>query len=407
MSTEILLFAVLAFLAAGFLFDTWLSVLNFRHSQSQAWNKEIFTKDQHDKSLRYQREKFIIKTFSSGTSFLLVFSAIGLGLFGLLDNFLRTFTTHPILLVLLFFAVYGLITTLVSFIFESYTTFSIEKRYGFNRTTIGTFLLDTFKSILISAILGGGILSLLVWLNQLLQESFWIAAWAVIMTVILFLFAFQTSVLLPIFNKLNPLPEGDLRNALLNYCTSQGYSIKRLFVMDGSKRSSKANAFFSGIGNSRTVVLFDTLIEKLSIDEVTAVLAHEIGHDKRKHTLASLGLTAGQMFIFTFLFGQILERDEFAMVLGAQPSFHIAAIAFLVLFRPASLLLSWASNTISRKNEFAADKFATSTYKAGSMKSALEKMASEELVNLSPHPWYVKVHYSHPPIVERVKALFN
>jgi STE24 endopeptidase len=175
--------------------------------------------------------------------------------------------------------------------------------------------------------------------------------------------------------------------------------------MDGSKRSSKANAFFSGIGKSRTIVLFDTLVEKLSTDEVTSVLAHEIGHDKRKHTLVLFIFTAVQMFIFTFLFGLILGREEFARVLGAEPSFHIAAITFFILFSPISMLLSWLFNTVSRRNEFDADQFATSTYKAGPMKTALEKMASEELVNLSPHPWYVKVHYSHPPLIERVKAL--
>jgi STE24 endopeptidase len=405
MSIDTLFQLILGIIVVGYLVDTWLEVLNFRHSQAQPWNQAIYTKEQHEKSLAYQREKFRLSAISSALSFVVSLIAIGFGLFGVLDDNLRTITTNPIFLALLFFGAYGLITTLLSLGFQIYSTFSIEERYGFNRTSVATFVSDLFKNLLVTIVLGGGILSLLVWLYGVLGTSFWIAAWAVIMAVILFLFAFQTSVLLPLFNKLTPLPEGELKDAMMNYCKSQGYAIKRLFVMDGSKRSSKANAFFSGIGKSRTIVLFDTLVEKLSVEEVTSVLAHEVGHDKRKHTLVRFIVTAVQMFIFTFLFGLILGREEFATVLGAEPGFHIAAITFFILFSPLSMLLSWLFNTVSRRNEFDADQFATSTYKAGPIKTALEKMASEELVNLSPHPWYVKVHYSHPPLIERVKAL--
>lgn len=405
MSTEALLLFMVGITVLAYLFETALSVLNFRHSQAQPWNQEIFTKEQHEKSLSYQRERFIVATAASSFSFVLLLAFLFFGIFGWLDSFLRGYSSNPILLALLFLGAYGLLTTVFSLVFNFYATFSIEERYGFNRTTVGTFIADAIKNILVTVVLGGGILALLVWLHQLLGTNFWIAAWAVIMAVILFIAAFSTSVLVPLFNKLTPLPEGELRSALLAYCQSQGYSIKRLFVMDGSKRSSKANAFFSGIGRLRTIVLFDTLIEKLTVDEATAVLAHEVGHDKRKHTLGMLAFTSIQMFVFTFIIGQLLERDAFAAALGAQSSFHIAAIAFMILLKPLSLLLSWASNTYSRRNEFEADQFATSTYKPEVMKSALEKMAAEELVNLSPHPWYVKVHYSHPPLIERVKAL--
>ncbi len=407
MSVDTLLILVLGLIAIGFAFETWLSTLNFRHSQAQPWNKEIFTLEQHEKSLSYQKERFVVTALASTVSFVLVLACIGFGLFGLLDSYIRGFTTNPILMALIFFGVCVLILNLVSFAFNFYAIFSIEERYGFNRSTIGTFIGDNLKNTLVTAILGGSLVSLLVWLYSILGASFWLAAWGVIMVVILFLAAFSTSLLLPLFNKLTPLPDGELKTSLLNYAKTQGYSIKRLFVMDGSKRSSKANAFFSGLGRSRTIVLFDTLIEKLSIDEVTSVLAHEIGHDKRKHTLGLLGLTTLQMFVFTFLFGQLLQREEFAAVLSAEPSFHIAAITFAILYKPVSLLLSWLFNSLSRRFEFDADQFATSTYRAEPMKTALEKMASQELVNLSPHPWYVKVHYSHPPLIERVKALSN
>ena len=396
---------ILGLIIIGFSFETWLSVLNFRHSQAQPWNKEIFTLEKHQESLRYQKERFVISTFASSVSFGLVLVCLGFGLFGLLDNYLRSFTSNPILLALAFFGVCVLILNLVSFIINFYAIFSIEERYGFNRTTIATFISDNLKNTLVTVVLGGTLAALLVWLHSLLGASFWLSAWIVIMAVILFLAAFSTSLLLPLFNKLTPLDDGELKTALVNYAKTQGYSVKRLFVMDGSKRSSKANAFFSGIGQSRTIVLFDTLIEKLSVEEVTAVLAHEIGHDKRKHTVGLLAYTAIQMFVLTFLFGQLLQLEEVAEVLSAEPSFHIAAIAFVILYKPLALLSSWLQNSLSRRFEFDADQFATSPYRTEPMKTALEKMASQELVNLSPHPWYVKVHYSHPPLIERVKAL--
>ncbi len=405
MFVEILPALVTALLVVGFSFETWLSTLNFRHSQAQPWKEEIFTLEQHQKSLNYQKERFIVSTLASIVSFALLLTCLGFGLFGMLDSYLRNFTTNPILLALLFFGTCVVVLNLISFGFNFYAIFSIEERYGFNRSTVATFVFDNLKNTLVTAILGGALVSLLVWLYSMLGSSFWFAAWAVIMVVVLFLSAFSTSLLLPIFNKLTPLPDGELKDALLSYAKSQGYSINRLFVMDGSKRSSKANAFFSGLGRSRTIVLFDTLIEKLSIEEVTSVLAHEIGHDKRKHTLGLLALTTMQMFVFTFLFGLLLQRDEFAAVLSAEPSFHIAAITFAILYKPVSLVLTWLVNSLTRRFEFDADQFATSTYRAEPMKTALEKMASQELVNLSPHPWYVKVHYSHPPLFERVKAL--
>lgn len=405
MSVDLLFTLLITIVIVGFLADTWLDTLNFRHSQAQAWNQDLYTKEQHEKSLAYQKANFYFGAISSTFSIALTLAFLGFGLFGALDEYLRSITTQPILLALLFFGAYGLITGIISTGFAIYSTFVIENKFGFNRTTVATFITDQIKGLIVSVILGGGIVSLLVWLYGLLGTNFWLAAWLVIMAVILFLFAFQTSVLLPLFNKLTPLPEGELKDAITEFCKKQGYGIKRLFVMDSSKRSSKANAFFSGIGKSRTIVLFDTLIEKLTVDEVVAVLAHEIGHDKRKHTLVMFIFTAVQMFLFTFLFGQILGREEFARVLGAEPSFHIAAITFFILFSPVSMLLSWLFNTMSRRNEFDADQFATSTYKAEPMKTALERMAADNLTNLSPHPLYVKVHYSHPPLIERVKAL--
>lgn len=405
MPVEMLFTLLISIVIVGFLADTWLDTLNFRHSQAQAWNPDLYSKEQHEKSLAYQRANFRFGLASSILSIAVTLLALGFGLFGLLDEYLRGFTENSILLALLFFGTYGLLTNVVSLPFGIYSTFGIEKKFGFNRTTIATFVTDKVKGLVLAVVLGGGLISLLILLYEVLGSNFWFAAWLVIMAVTLFLFAFNTSLLVPLFNKLTQLPEGELKAAITEYCKSQGYEIGRLFVMDGSKRSSKANAFFSGIGRSKTIVLFDTLIEKLAIDEVVAVLAHEVGHYKRKHTLAMFIFSAVQMFLFTFLFGLILGREEFSEVLGAEQSFHIAAITFFILFSPLSMLLSWLLNTFSRRNEFDADQFATSTYKADVMRTALEKISTDALTNLNPHPLYVKVHYSHPPLIERVKAL--
>ena len=405
MNVDVLFWILVSIVIVGFLADTWLDTLNFRHSQAQAWNPALYTRERHEKSLAYQRANFRFGLASSTLSIALTLLALGLGLFGILDEYLRGITENSILLALLFFGAYGLITNVISLPFSVYSTFGIEKKFGFNRTTVATFVIDKVKGLVLAVVLGGGLLSLLILLYEALGSNFWFAAWLVIMAVTLFLFAFNTSLLVPLFNKLTQLPEGELKAAITEYCKSQGYEIGRLFVMDGSKRSSKANAFFSGIGRSKTIVLFDTLIEKLTIDEVVAVLAHEVGHYKRKHTLAMFIFSAIQMFIFTFLFGLILGREEFSEVLGAEQSFHIAAITFFILFSPLSMLLSWLLNTFSRRNEFDADQFATSTYKADVMRTALEKISTDALTNLDPHPLYVKVHYSHPPLLERVKAL--
>ncbi len=406
MSTEALLLFMVGITVLAYLFETALSVLNFRHSQAQPWNQEIFTKEQHEKSLSYQRERFIVATAASSFRFVLLLAFLIFGIFGWLDSFLRGYTSNPILLALLFLGAYGLLTTVFSLIFNFYATFSVEERYGFNRTTVGTFIADAIKNILVTVVLGGGILALLVWLHQLLGTNFWIAAWAVIMAVILFIAAFSTSVLVPLFNKLTPLPEGELRSALLAYCQSQGYEIGRLFVMDGSKRSTKANAYFAGMGRAKTIVLFDTLIEKLTIEEVVAVLAHEVGHYKRKHIFSMLYMSLAQTFIIMAMLGFALNFDALSIALGGDTaSFHLGAMAFALLLSPLSMLVSMVSMSYSRRNEFDADEFSTSTYAAGQLRSGLAKISTDALSNLNPHPLYVKVHYSHPPMMQRLAAL--
>ena len=214
---------------------------------------------------------------------------------------------------------------------------------------------------------------------------------------------FGTSLILPLFNKLKPVEDGELKKEIEKYCKSQGYSLGRLFVMDGSKRSTKANAFFSGLGKSKTIVLFDTLIAKLSTKEIAAVLAHEIGHYKRKHTLSMFIFTNVQTFATFALLGWLLGYSELSTALGAaESSFHLSALAFFILFTPLSIVIGLINNSWTRHNEYQADTFAKETYEVAPMRSALKKISTDSLANLSPHPLYVAFNYTHPTLLQHL-----
>jgi STE24 endopeptidase len=290
--------------------------------------------------------------------------------------------------------------------FQLYSIFGIEERFGFNKVTPKTFIQDTIKGSILSTVIGGALLTAVLWIYQELGERFWIFAWALVSGFSLVMFMFGTSLILPLFNKLTPVAEGELRTAIEKYCASQGYSLGRLFVMDGSKRSTKANAFFSGLGNSKTIVLFDTLIEKLTTAEIVAVLAHEIGHYKKKHTLSMFIFSNIQTFGTFALLGWLLGYPELSAALGAQESsFHLSALTFFILFTPLSLILGLLNNSWSRHNEFEADTFARETDDASALKNALKKISTDSLANLSPHPWYVAFNYTHPPLAQRLRNL--
>ena len=303
-------------------------------------------------------------------------------------------------------AAFRIISWWLNLRFQLYSIFGIEAKYGFNKITAKTFITDTVKATLIGSILGGALLTAVLWIYQELGSAFWVFAWLLVSGFSLLMFMFGTTLILPLFNKLKPIEKGELRTAIEKYCASQGYSLGRLFVMDGSKRSTKANAFFSGLGRSKTIVLFDTLIEKLSTKEIVAVLAHEIGHYKKKHTLSMFIFSNIQTFATFALLGWLLGYPELSKALGAEESsFHLSALTFFILFTPLSLVLGLLNNSWSRHNEFEADTFAKNTDDAGALKSALKKISTDSLANLSPHPLYVAFNYTHPPLAQRLKNL--
>ena len=409
MTPEFLFILIVTFIIINFILETGLDYLNQKSSKKVAKNKEkneFYDDEKKVKALAYSEAKFKSGLVNSIFSFAIILLALFGNFFSSLDNFVRNIFSNEIIISLGFFAILGLIITLLGIPFSWYETFVIEEKFGFNKTTKTVFITDTLKSLLISALLAGVILTAILFIYQNLQEWFWVLAWVLIAGFSLFMFMFGTSLIIPLFNKLTPVEEGELKNKISQYCQSQGFSLKNLFVMDGSKRSTKANAFFSGLGKSKTIVLFDTLIEKLETDEIVAVLAHEIGHYKKKHTFAMFILSNVQTFIFLFVLGWLLGYPQLSQALGvSQPSFHIALLAFVLLFSPISLLTGIINNSISRRSEFEADTFAKETNDGDALKTGLVKITTDSLSNLNPHPWYVKVHYTHPPLKERLSNL--
>jgi STE24 endopeptidase len=393
-------------LVAGFILESSLERLNQISAQKRPdpLVADLYDKSGREKSIKYGEERNRLSLISGAISLSVLILALTFGWFAALDRQITTSIESDLVVSLAFIGLLSVISWWISLPFTLYSTFSIEKRYGFNKTTPKIFITDSIKGSLISLLIGGPILALVIWLYQEFEESFWFYAWALVATVSLFIFMFGTKLILPLFNKLTPLPKGSLRTAISNYCDSQGYSLKNLYVMDGSKRSTKANAFFSGLGKSKTIVLFDTLIEKLTQDEIVAVLAHEIGHYKKRHTLASFVASNFQTFAIFALFGWALQYDQLSEALGAEtPSFHLSALTFFILLTPLQIVLGLINNSLSRMNELAADTFAAQTYKRAPMRSALSKISTDSLSNLSPHPLYVAFNYTHPPLVARLR----
>jgi STE24 endopeptidase len=393
-------------LVAAFILESSLERLNQLSAQKtpDPLVADLYDKSGREKSIKYGEERNRLSLISGAISLSVLILALTFGWFAALDRQISNFIGSDLLVSLAFIGLLSVISWWISLPFTLYSTFSIEKRYGFNKTTPKIFIADSIKGSLISLLIGGPILALVIWLYQEFEESFWFYAWVLVATVSLFIFMFGTKLILPLFNKLTPLPKGSLRTAISNYCDSQGYSLKNLYVMDGSKRSTKANAFFSGLGKSKTIVLFDTLIEKLTQDEIVAVLAHEIGHYKKRHTLASFVASNFQTFAIFALFGWALQYDQLSEALGAEtPSFHLSALTFFILLTPLQILLGLINNSLSRMNELSADTFAAKTYKRAPMRSALSKISTDSLSNLSPHPLYVAFNYTHPPLVARLR----
>lgn len=366
----------------------------------------IYDEEKYVKSQAYQAAVSRFSVFSASFSFLLTFCAIYYGWFGVIDDWIRTFSPLDMLSTLIFFGVLFVISDIIGLPFTIYSTFVIEAKYGFNKMTARTFILDKIKGYVLTILFGGLLLSVLIYLVTFIGSDFWIYFWAFVAAFMLVANMFYASLILPLFNKLKPLEDGELKDSIRSYSDKVNFPLKNIFVMDGSKRSSKGNAFFSGLGKKKKVVLFDTLIEKHSVEELTAVFAHEVGHYKKKHIIFSTIFSIGFMGLMLFLFSLMVFNSEVSWAMGGQTSsLHLNMLAFGILYSPISTMLGIFGNMVSRKNEFEADHYAKTTYKAEPLIEGLKRLSSDHLANLTPHPAFVFVNYSHPPLKERVAAL--
>lgn len=398
--------ALVLIVLATFVLESILDELNQRSAQNapDPLVAHLYDAKERDRSISYGRERNQLGLLMGAVTTVAMILALAFGWFADLDAFISERVDNSILVSLLFIGALGFISWILSLPFAIRSTFVIEAKYGFNKSTPKTFILDTVKGTLVGVLIGGALLGAVTWLYERFTDRFWLYAWLLVAGFSIFMFMFGTKLILPLFNKLTPLEDGELKSDISKYCQSQGYALGNLFVMDGSKRSTKANAFFSGMGKSKTIVLFDTLIEKLNREEIVAVLAHEIGHYKRKHTLAMFIASNLQSLALFALLGWALQYDELSRALGAQEGkFHLSALTFFLLLTPLQLLLGLLNNSLSRRNEFDADDFAALTYKREPMRTALSKISTDSLANLTPHPLYVAFNYTHPPLVERLK----
>ena len=369
---------------------------------------DLYNKEEYTKAQNYDFDKKKLSRLGSIIGFFITMIILLTGGFGWLYEFTGRYTQDLILHTLLFFASYGIVMDIINTPLSLYSVFVIEEKYAFNRTTIKTFILDKLKGYLLGGLIGGCLLSMFVIFYQISGSNFWWIAWLSISGFTLLLSMFYSSVILPLFNKLIPLPDGELRTALVNYCNQVKFPVSNLFVMDGSKRSAKANAFFSGLGPKKKIVLFDTLIEKHNVDELVAVMAHEVGHYKRKHTYKMTIISILQTGLMLFLLGQFINTPALSYALGSSVAvLALGMIGFFMLYSPVSILLSMVTNSLSRKHEYEADNYAKETFGALPLMEALKKLSKDNLTNLTPHPAFVFLYYSHPTLLQRINNLEN
>lgn len=403
-----ILAVIIAISVSGYLFDLVLEILNARNRKTDipAEVAGFYDKDKYLRSLEYQRVKTNFSLVSGGFSFLVSLLMLLFGGFGYIDSLLRPLIQNETLLALAFFGSILVASDILSLPFQLYSTFVIEERFGFNKTTPKTFVADKIKGYIIGGLIGGALLSLLIYLVNKFGPQFWIGFGVVASIFILFINMFYASWILPLFNKLTILPDGELKSEITDFSKKVNFPLDNIFVMDGSKRSSKANAFFSGIGAKKKIVLYDTLVEKHTTRELVAVLAHEVGHFKKKHIIMSLVISVVQIFFVLFVLSLMIFNSDLSIALGGtQQAIHLNLIAFGILFSPISAVTGLLMTLLSRKNEYEADAYARETYDGVALSEALKKLSVDTLSNLYPHPAYVFFHYSHPPLLQRLKAL--
>ena len=403
-----LFYILIAILVINFIIDKILDTLNTKHFDDEIPTEleDVYEKEEYEKSQAYKKTNAKFSNITGLFSLLLTLAFFFFDGFKFVDDLARSYSSNTIVIALLFFGIIIIGSEIINTPFSYYKTFVIEEKFGFNKTTLKTFIVDKIKGLLMTALLGGGILALIIWFYQFTGVHFWIYAWALVAVFSLLMNLFYAKLIVPLFNKQTPLEDGELKTAIEKYATKVGFTLKNIFVIDGSKRSTKANAYFSGFGAQKRITLYDTLINDLETDEIVAVLAHEVGHYKRKHIIVNL-FSSILLTGFTFwLLSIFVSLPIFSEALNiTTPSFHVGLIVFGILYSPISEFTGLLMNILSRKFEFQADNYAKETFAAQPLITSLKKLSKNSLSNLTPHPAYIFMNYSHPTLLQRVQNL--
>ncbi len=401
-------FIIISIIILSYLFSTYLDILNSkcRNKNVPKELEGIFDVEKYKKSQEYGKVNTNFGFLSSTFTLILTLAMFFFFGFNYINEIALSLSENRILSALIFFGILMFASDIIGIPFSIYSIFVIEEKFGFNKTSVKTFILDKLKGWILGALIGGGILALIIWLYYMNEKMFWIWAWIAISTFSIFMTMFYSSIIVPLFNKQTPLEQGELRYEIEKFCKNAGFKLDSIFVIDGSKRSTKANAYFSGLGPKKRIVLYDTLINDLTTSEIVSVLAHEVGHYKHKHTISNIIFSVIQSGLMLYIFSIFVNNVELSKALGSQVvSFQLGMIAFGILYSPLSTIFGLIMNTFSRKYEYQADKFAKDFGQAKGLISGLKKMTEKNLSNLTPHPYYVYFYYSHPTLYQRIKSL--
>lgn len=405
MNPQILFYILLGIIIVKFLFDSFLNALNSKHFDdvippelNGIYNEDEYLKSQNYKKVNY-RFSLIMRTYSIVLT-ILFFVLDG---FEFVDNLARNFSSNIIVITVVFFGIILFASDILTFPFSYYKIFIIEEKFGFNKSSFKTFILDKMKDWFMMVVIGGGLLALITWFYQLTTNNFWLYAWALVSAFTIFMNMFYSKLIVPLFNKQTPLDDGELKTAIENFAKKVEFKLDNIFVIDGSKRSTKANAYFSGFGSQKRITLYDTLLNDLETDEIVAVLAHEVGHYKKKHIIFNLILSLILAGFTLYILALLVGNTTLSLALGVETtSFHIGLIAFAILYSPISEITNLCMNALSRKFEYQADDYAKKNFNANALISSLKKLSKNSLSNLTPHNLYVKINYSHPTLLQRL-----
>ncbi len=404
-SLFILLISIIIF---NFIKNSFLDYLNSKHFKNKIPEiiSDVYNKSKYLKSQEYKKTQYEFSKFSRIFSLITILLFFYLDGFLIIDNLLRNYFESSILISLFFFGIIFFASEILNFPFSIYFTFVIEEKYGFNKTNLKTFITDKLKSWGLTILFGGGILSFIIFQFEMIGNKFWIIAWIFISGLSIIINGLYAQIIVPLFNKQSKLEEGELRTEIEKYAKKVGFDLSNIFVIDGSRRSTKANAYFSGFGKQKRVTLYDTLLNKLTHSQIVAVIAHEIGHYKKNHIIFNLLFSFLQTGIMLYILSLFVYQPVFSEALGiSNHSFHIGLIAFSILYTPISEIFSLIFNLFSRKFEYQADEYAKKTFDGKYLIEALKTLSKDSLSNLTPHPKYVWWHYSHPTLFERITRL--